>query len=100
MREITFHGIIEKSDGQYTAICIELDIATEGRTLKEAKINLKEAVEVYLESVSKDNEEAGFIPRQVPDKVIEEYYQRFKSLLSSSAPSEFYEFSEKACAKS
>ncbi len=100
MMEMTFHGIIEKSEDQYTAICIELDIATEGGTLKEARDNLKEAVEGYLESVIKDNEEDDFIPRPVPDKVIEEYYQRFKSLLRSSAPSEFYEFSEKACAKS
>ncbi len=100
MREMVFHGIIENSEGQYTAICVELDIATEGGTLKEARGNLKEAVEVYLESVTKDNEEGDFIPRQVPDKVIEEYYKRFKSLLRSSAPSEFYEFSEKACAKS
>ncbi len=100
MMEMTFHGIIEKSDGQYTAICIELDIATEGGTLEEAKNNLKEAVEGYLETVIMDNEVDEFIPRPVPDKVIEEYYQRFKSLLRSSDPSEFYEFSEKACAMS
>ncbi len=76
MMEMTFHGIIEKSDDRYTAICIELDIATEGGTLKEARNNLKEAVEGYLESVIKDNEEDDFIPRPVPDKVIEEYYQK------------------------
>lgn len=78
MREMTFHGIIEKSDDLYTAICLELDIATEGDTLKEAKNNLKEAVEGYLESVAKDNDEVGFIPRPVPDKIIEEYHQRCK----------------------
>jgi len=100
MMEMTFHGIIEKSDDIYTAICIEFDIATEGGTLKEARNNLKEAVEGYLESVTKDNEEDDFIPRPVSEKVIEEYYQRLKCLLRSSAPSEFYEFSEKACAKS
>ncbi len=40
MREMVFHGIIENSEGQYTAICVELDIATEGGTLKEARGNL------------------------------------------------------------
>lgn len=98
MREITFHGIIEKSDDIYTAICLELDIATEGETLQKAKDSLKEAVEGYIESVIKDNEEDEFIPRPVPEDLIEEYYQRFKTLLKSSVNSEFYEFSEKTYA--
>ncbi|NQU50956.1 MAG: hypothetical protein HQ522_00285 [Bacteroidetes bacterium] len=98
MNEISFHGIIEKSNDIYTAVCLELDISTEGQTLQEAKFNLKEAVEGYLESVKNDNEEDEFIPRPVPEEVIEEYYQRFKTLLKSSANSEFYEFSEKAYA--
>jgi len=98
MREITFHGIIEKSGEVYTAICLELDISTEGPSLQKAKDNLKEAVEGYIESVLKDNEEDEFILRPVPDDIIEEYYQRFKALLKSSANSEFYEFSEKAYA--
>ena len=100
MTEITFHGIIEKSDDIYIAICLELDIATEGETLQEAKDNLKEAVESYLESVVNDNEEDEFIPRPVPDDLIEEYFQKLKILLKSSVNSEFYEFSEKAYAYS
>ena len=98
MKELVFHGIIEKSDDVYTALCLELDIATEGETLQEARKNLKEAVEVYLESVIADNEEAVFIPRPVPDDVIEEYFQRLKLMLKSSSSSEFYEFSETAYA--
>ena len=98
MREITFHGIIEKSDDIYTAICLELDIATEGETLQKAKDSLKEAVEGYIESVIQDHEDDDFIPRPVPDDLIEEYYKRFKTMLQSSVQSEFYEFSEKTCA--
>ncbi len=79
MRQFVFHGIIEKEEDRYTAICLELDIATEGESLEEARKNLKEAVEGYIESVQEDNEEGEFIPRPVPEQV-----------------SEFYEFKEVA----
>lgn len=98
MPEFIFHGIIQKEEDKYTAICLELDIATEGDTLEGARSNLKEAVEGYIESVIEDSEEKEFIPRPVPDEVIEKYFNQFKELLRSSQPSEFYEFREVACA--
>ncbi len=98
MREFIFHGIIQKEEDRYTAICLELDIATEGESLEEAKQNLREAVEGYVESVIKDGEEKDFIPRPVPDEIVEEYLRRFKQLLKSPEPSEFYEFREIAYA--
>jgi predicted RNase H-like HicB family nuclease len=96
MQQFVFHGIIEKEEDRYTAICLELDIATEGDSLEEARRNLKEAVEGYIESVQEDNEDAEFIPRPVPEHVIEKYFKKFKELLRSSQPSEFYEFREVA----
>lgn len=33
----------------YVALCPELDIASQGATVEEAKANLKEAVELFLE---------------------------------------------------
>ena len=30
MKEFIFHGIIQKEEDRHTAICLELDIATEG----------------------------------------------------------------------
>lgn len=96
MRKFVFHGIIEKEKDRYTAICLELDIATEGASLEEARKNLKEAVEGYIESVQKDNEEKEFIPRPVPEDVLEKYFKKFKKSLCSPRPSEFYEFREVA----
>ena len=52
----------------YCALCLELDIATEADTLEGAKKNLREAVEGYVKSVVRDDEEDEFIPRPVPDK--------------------------------
>ena len=64
----TFHGIIEKEEDVYFALCLELDIATEADTLEGAKKNLREAVEGYVESVVRDDEEDEFIPRPVPEE--------------------------------
>jgi predicted RNase H-like HicB family nuclease len=99
MNEYVFHGIIEKEDDVYYALCLELDIATEADTLEGAKKNLREAVEGYVESVVQDGEESDFIPRPVPEKVIRDYERRFKSYLSSSRPVELYGYSEIVDAK-
>ena len=36
--------------GGYSALCPELGVASQGETIGEAEDNLKEAVELYLES--------------------------------------------------
>jgi predicted RNase H-like HicB family nuclease len=45
----TYTAIIEKEGDTYVALCPELDIASQGATIEEAKANLKEAVELFLE---------------------------------------------------
>ncbi|MGB7533324.1 MAG: hypothetical protein WA977_10195 [Halobacteriota archaeon] len=99
MKEYIFHGVIEKEEDVYCALCLELDVATEADTLEGAKKNLREAVEGYVESVVRDNEEDEFIPRSVPEEVIKEYELRFKKYLSSFRPPELYGYSEMVHAK-
>ena len=48
--EFIFTGIIYKEDNRYSALCPELDVATEGDTADEASSNLLEAVTIYLET--------------------------------------------------
>ena len=48
-----FTAILEKEGNQYVALCPELDIASQGATVEEAKANLKEAVELFLECADK-----------------------------------------------
>lgn len=36
----------------YVALCLELDIASQGFSIEQAKANLREAVELFLESAS------------------------------------------------
>jgi len=45
-----FTVIIEREDDMYVAVCSELDIASQGSTIEEAKANLTEAVELFLET--------------------------------------------------
>ena len=47
-------AIIEREgDGcGYVALCPELDIASQGNTVEEARANLKEALELFLETAS------------------------------------------------
>jgi predicted RNase H-like HicB family nuclease len=43
-------AIIEKEGNLYAALCPELDVASQGATVEEATANLREAVELFLES--------------------------------------------------
>jgi len=47
-----FTAIIEREGEQYVALCPELDIASQGETVEEARLNLKEALELFFESAS------------------------------------------------
>lgn len=44
-----FTAIIEREDDGYVSLCPELDIASQGLTIEEAKQNLVEAIELFLE---------------------------------------------------
>lgn len=43
--------IYRESDG-YVALCPELDVASQGDSVEEASTNLREAVELFLESAA------------------------------------------------
>jgi len=45
-----FTAVIVKEEHWYVAHCVELGVVSQGKTIEEAQDNLKEAVELYLES--------------------------------------------------
>jgi predicted RNase H-like HicB family nuclease len=49
-----FTAIIEKENGGFVSLCPELDIASQGNTVEEAKSNLQEAIELFFEHASKN----------------------------------------------
>ncbi|MBI4744487.1 MAG: type II toxin-antitoxin system HicB family antitoxin [Actinobacteria bacterium] len=49
-----FTAIIEREDNMYIALCPELDIASQGKTVEDARNNLKEAIELFFETASRE----------------------------------------------
>lgn len=45
-----FTAVITKERKFYVAHCIELGVVSQGKTIEEAQANLKEAVELYIDS--------------------------------------------------
>ena len=44
-----FTAVIEREGNGFAALCPELDIASQGDTVDQARSNLREAVELFLE---------------------------------------------------
>ncbi len=51
-RQLT--ALIEREGDGYVSFCPELDIASQGITIEEARGNLKEALELFFETASAD----------------------------------------------
>lgn len=59
MRDVQrFTAIIEREGDQYVALCPELDIASQGVTVKKACQNRKEAIELFFETTSQQKIQA------------------------------------------
>ena len=50
IRQMT--AIIEREGETYVALCPEVDIASQGASVSEARSNLKEALELFYEAAS------------------------------------------------
>ena len=61
--KLLLNVIVKQEDKGYSVICPELNVASQGETFEEAVDNIKEAVELYIESA----EELGII-----DEVLEQ----------------------------
>ena len=48
----TLTAAVHQEEEWYIARCLELDVASQGESLEQALVNLREAVEAYLEEVS------------------------------------------------
>ncbi len=47
-------AIIEREGVGYVSLCPELDIASQGNTIEQARDNLKEALELFFETASSE----------------------------------------------
>ena len=54
MDMFVFTGILWKEDDEFSALCPELDVVSQGKTLDEARKNLLEAATLHLEGSFED----------------------------------------------
>lgn len=52
-----FTAIIEREGDGHVALCPELDIASQGDTASEARSNLAEAIELFMETASPEEKQ-------------------------------------------
>ena len=45
-------AVIEREDDGFVALCPEVDVASQGDTIEQARANLQEAVELFFETAS------------------------------------------------
>ncbi len=63
MRQLT--AIIEREGDGYVALCPEVDVASQGDTIAEARANLKEALDLFFETAS---------PEEIKERLHDEVY--------------------------
>jgi len=63
--KMTFKGTIkiEQEEEWYVATCLENNIASQGKTIDDAMVNLKEAITLYYEDEAK-KEELNFLQNE------------------------------------
>ena len=63
MKQLT--AIIEREGDAYVSLCPELDIASQGKTVEEARFNLAEAIQLFFETAS---------PSEIQQRMCSEIY--------------------------
>ena len=58
-------AIIEREGSGYVSLCPQLDIASQGETIQEARENLREALELFFEAAS---------PSEIQERLHQEVY--------------------------
>jgi predicted RNase H-like HicB family nuclease len=48
----SFTALLQREGDAFVALCPELDVVSQGGTVEEAESNLREAVELFLETAS------------------------------------------------
>jgi predicted RNase H-like HicB family nuclease len=65
MKTYALTAVIERENDGFVSLCPELDIASQGDTVEEARQNLREAVELFFEYAS---------PQEIRQRISEEVY--------------------------
>ncbi len=61
---LKFTCLLKPENGGYVVTCLDLDISSQGKTFEEARDNIKEAIELYLDTYGTPEE--FLAPREEP----------------------------------
>jgi predicted RNase H-like HicB family nuclease len=64
MKTLNLTAVLEREGDGFVSLCPELDVASQGSTVEESLGNLKEAVELFLESAPPEE-----LQRRYPSEV-------------------------------
>jgi len=90
MKKIVLTGEIWKEGNMYTSYCREIDVASCGPSIEEARKNLREVIEIFFEETSRKGtlrellEEAGFPLEEKRDTLAS--LHKFQSLEKLEVP--------------
>ncbi len=70
--ELNLTAIVKKEGDQYSALCLELDVAGSGSTPDRAIANLQGVIETYVQYMLEEGREQE-IPRPVPIDALREF---------------------------
>lgn len=80
---LAFEGLVIREGDGYWSLCPELDVASQGESVREAKSMLREAVTGYLEACFESNlpylrpvPEKDDPRRTEPDRIVESFRMR------------------------
>jgi len=69
MRHLTLTAVLEREGDGYVALCPEIDVASQGDTLDAARANLREAVELFLDTASSTEITGRFSSEKVVERL-------------------------------
>ncbi|MBU1152395.1 type II toxin-antitoxin system HicB family antitoxin [bacterium] len=90
MKKIILTGEIWKENNMYTSYCREIDVASCGNNIEEARKNLREVIEIFLEETSRKGtlkelmKEVGFSLEERKDTLASSH--EFQSLEKLEVP--------------
>lgn len=66
MAKLNYHALVWQEGKWYVARCLELEVASQGKTKEEALENLREAVDLYLED---EDPKQFLLPKMVKPQI-------------------------------
>ncbi|MBI5469879.1 type II toxin-antitoxin system HicB family antitoxin [Candidatus Kaiserbacteria bacterium] len=76
----TMEFLVYREDSKYVGVCLTFDIVEEGKDPVELMKSIKEAAELHLETVIKNNLPDDLLNRYAPDEYWQKYFEAARQI--------------------